>query len=252
MTIALFFLLILVVFVLFVTEVVAPDLIALGVLVLVALVGWVTPKEAFAALSNEAPVTVAAMFILSSGLQRCGAIEDIGRLLRRLPNMTELKLLVLLMVSVAACSAFVNNTPVVVALLPLVLGVARHYDVSASKLLIPLSYAAILGGTCSLIGTSTNSSSPRSPARNTASTSASSTSRGLACSSPSAALPTWRSSAAICCPTANRLRASSEGFPRANTSPNSSSPPIHPSTDIASMKPSFTRSRTSRAGHSAR
>lgn len=156
MTIALFFLLILVVFVLFVTEAVTPDLIALGVLVLVALVGWVTPKEAFAALSNEAPVTVAAMFILSSGLQRCGAIEDIGRLLRRLPNMTELKLLVLLMVSVAACSAFVNNTPVVVALLPLVLGVARHYDVSASKLLIPLSYAAILGGTCSLIGTSTN------------------------------------------------------------------------------------------------
>lgn len=156
MTIALFFLLILVVFVLFVTEAVTPDLIALGVLVLVALVGWVTPKEAFAALSNEAPVTVAAMFILSSGLQRCGAIEDIGRLLRRLPNMTELKLLVLLMASVAACSAFVNNTPVVVALLPLVLGVARHYDVSASKLLIPLSYAAILGGTCSLIGTSTN------------------------------------------------------------------------------------------------
>jgi di/tricarboxylate transporter len=155
-TIALFFLLILVVFVLFVTETVPPDLIALGVLVLVALVGWVTPKEAFAALSNEAPVTVAAMFILSAGLQRCGAIEDIGRLLRRLPNMTELKLLVLLMVSVAACSAFVNNTPVVVALLPLVLGVARHYDVSASKLLIPLSYAAILGGTCSLIGTSTN------------------------------------------------------------------------------------------------
>jgi di/tricarboxylate transporter len=155
-TIAIFFLLILVVFVLFVTESVPPDLIALGVLVLVALVGWVTPKEAFSALANEAPVTVAAMFILSSGLQRCGAIEDIGRLLRRLPNMTELKLLVLLMISVAACSAFVNNTPVVVALLPLVLGVARHYDVSASKLLIPLSYAAILGGTCSLIGTSTN------------------------------------------------------------------------------------------------
>jgi di/tricarboxylate transporter len=155
-TIALFFLLILVVFVLFVTESVPPDLIALGVLVLVMLVGWVSPKEAFSAFANEAPITVAAMFILSSGLQRCGAIEDVGRLLRKLPNMTELKLIVLLMVSVAACSAFVNNTPVVVALLPLVLGVARHYDVSASKLLIPLSYAAILGGTCSLIGTSTN------------------------------------------------------------------------------------------------
>jgi di/tricarboxylate transporter len=156
MTIALFFLLILVIFILFVKETVPPDLVAIGVMVLVTLVGWISPKEAFASLSNEAPVTVAAMFILSSGLQRCGAIEDIGRLLRRMPRLTELQLLVLLMLSVICCSAFVNNTPVVVALLPLVLGVARHFDVSASKLLIPLSFAAILGGTCSLIGTSTN------------------------------------------------------------------------------------------------
>jgi di/tricarboxylate transporter len=156
MTIALFFLLILVVFVLFVKETVPPDLVALGVLVLVTLVGWITPKEAFSSFANEAPITVAAMFILSSGLQRCGAIEDVGRLLRRLPNMTELKLLVLLMGLVIVCSAFINNTPVVVALLPLVLGVARHYQISASKLLIPLSFAAILGGTCTVIGTSTN------------------------------------------------------------------------------------------------
>jgi di/tricarboxylate transporter len=155
-TIALFFLLIIGVFVLFVKETVPPDLVALGVLVLVTLVGWISPTEAFAAFSNEAPVTVAAMFVLSSGLQRCGAIEDVGRLLRRVPHMTERKLLVLLMLSVIVCSAFINNTPVVVALLPLVLGIARHYEVSASKLLIPLSFAAILGGTCTLIGTSTN------------------------------------------------------------------------------------------------
>lgn len=156
MTIALFFLLILLVLFLFVKEVVPPDLVALGVLVFVTLVGWISPKEAFASFANEAPLTVAAMFILSSGLQRCGAIEDVGRLLRRVPNMGELKLLVLLMVSVIACSAFINNTPVVVALLPLVLGIAKHYQVSASKLLIPLSFAAILGGTCTVIGTSTN------------------------------------------------------------------------------------------------
>lgn len=156
MTIALFFILILVVFFLFLKEAVPPDLVALGVLVLVVLVGWVSPEEAFKSFANEAPITVAAMFILSSGLQRCGAIEDVGRLLRRLPNMTELKLLLLLMVTVVAVSAVMNNTPVVVALLPLVLGVARHYEVSASKLLIPLSYAAILGGTCTVIGTSTN------------------------------------------------------------------------------------------------
>ncbi|HEY8900198.1 MAG TPA: SLC13 family permease [Chthoniobacterales bacterium] len=156
MTIVLFFLLILVVLFLFVKEIVPPDLVAMGTLVLVTLVGWISPKEAFASFSNEAPITVAAMFILSSGLQRCGAIEDVGRLFRRVPNMSELKLLIILMLSVIACSAFVNNTPVVVALLPLVLGVARHYKVSASKLLIPLSFAAILGGTCTVIGTSTN------------------------------------------------------------------------------------------------
>jgi len=156
MTIALVFLLIAVVFVLFLTEWVALDLVALGVLVFVALVGWVSPQEALNAFANEAPVTVAAMFILSAGLQRCGAIEDVGRLMRKFSKVTEVRLLLVLMIGVAACSAFINNTAVVVALLPLVLGVARHYEVSASKLLIPLSYAAIMGGTCSLVGTSTN------------------------------------------------------------------------------------------------
>jgi len=156
MTIAFVFLFIVLVFVLFVTEAAPPDLIALGVLVFVALVGWVTPKEAFAGFASEAPLTVAAMFVLSAGLQRTGAIEDIGRLLRRIPNMTESRVLLALMGGVAVISAFINNTPIVVAGLPLVLGIARHYDISASRLLIPLSYAAILGGTCSLIGTSTN------------------------------------------------------------------------------------------------
>ncbi|MFV0337294.1 MAG: SLC13 family permease [Chthoniobacterales bacterium] len=156
MTIALVFLLILVVFTLFLTEVIPPDLVALGVLVVVALVGWVSPAETLKSFANEAPITVAAMFILSAGLQRCGAIEDVGRLMRRFSKVTEVKLLLVLMFGVAFTSTFINNTPVVVALMPLVLGVARHYEISASKLLIPLSYAAIFGGTCSLIGTSTN------------------------------------------------------------------------------------------------
>jgi di/tricarboxylate transporter len=156
MTIVFVFLLIAAVFVLFLTEIVPSDLVALGALVVVALAGWITPQQALNSFANEAPITVAAMFILSAGLQRCGAIEDVGRLMRNFSKVTEVKLFLILMIGVAACSAFINNTPVVVALLPLVLGVARHYEISASKLLIPLSYAAILGGTCSLIGTSTN------------------------------------------------------------------------------------------------
>lgn len=156
MTIALVFLLILVVFALFLSEVLPPDLVALGVLVTVMLLGWITPAEGFSSFANEAPITVAAMFILSFGLQRSGAIEDVGRWMRRFPRLTELKLLLLLMLCVTVVSAFVNNTPVVVAFMPLVLGLARHYEIQASKLLIPLSYAAIFGGTCTLIGTSTN------------------------------------------------------------------------------------------------
>ncbi len=156
MTIFLIFLLLAVVFYLFLSEIVPPDLVALGTLVAVAFFGWISPKQAFESFANEAPITVAAMFILSAGLQRSGSIEDVGRWIRRISVVTEVKLLVVLMVGVAVSSAFVNNTPVVVALMPLVLGVARHYDLKASKLLIPLSYAAIMGGTCSLIGTSTN------------------------------------------------------------------------------------------------
>ena len=156
MAIVLIFLLLALVFLLFVTEVVPADLVALGAMVVVALAGWVSPGEALSAFANEAPVTVAAMFIVSAGLQRCGLIEDVGRVLRRFSTVTELRLLFLLMITVSLCSAFINNTPVVVAFLPLVLGVARHYDISASKLLIPLSYSAIFGGTCTLIGTSTN------------------------------------------------------------------------------------------------
>jgi len=156
MTIALVFLLLAVVFVLFLTEALPPDVIALSALVTVALVGWVTPQEALLSFANQAPITVGAMFILSAGLQRCGLIEDVGRRLRRTNKMSEPRLLLLLMLSVAVCSAFVNNTPVVVAFLPLVLGLAQHHQIRASRLLIPLSYGAILGGTCTLIGTSTN------------------------------------------------------------------------------------------------
>jgi len=144
------------VFGLFVSEKLAPDLIALCTLVAVTLCGLITVPQAFASFANEAPITVAAMFILSTALQRCGAIEDMGRWIRRLPPVGEVRILLVLLLSVAAASAFVNNTPVVVAFMPLVLGISRHYDISPSKLLIPLSFAAIFGGTCSLIGTSTN------------------------------------------------------------------------------------------------
>lgn len=154
--IGLLLVLIALIFALMVTEAFPPDLVALSSLAFVALTGLITPAEAFQSFANEAPITVAAMFILSFALQRTGAIEDLANKLRLMPKMGEAKLLLSLMVLVAAVSAFLNNTPVVVTFLPLVLGLAKHHQISASKLLIPLSFAAIFGGTCTLIGTSTN------------------------------------------------------------------------------------------------
>lgn len=144
------------VFVLLVAEKLPSDIVALSALVFVALTGLITPAGAFQSFANEAPITVAAMFILSFALQRSGAIEDLGMKLRLMPRMSEGKLIVSLMVPVACISAFLNNTPVVVAFMPLVLGLAKYHQVSAGKLLIPLSFGAIFGGTCTLIGTSTN------------------------------------------------------------------------------------------------
>ncbi|HLS27779.1 MAG TPA: SLC13 family permease [Opitutales bacterium] len=145
-----------VVFVLLVREILPSDLVALGALVLVSFTGLITPAEAFQSFANEAPITVGAMFVLSFALQRTGLIEELGVKLRLMPRMGEKRLAFSLMVLVAGVSAFLNNTPVVVAFMPLVLGLAKYHQVSASKLLIPLSFGAIFGGTCTLIGTSTN------------------------------------------------------------------------------------------------
>ena len=106
--------------------------------------------------SNSAPITIGCMFVLSAALERTGAIDALARVFLRLAGTSELRALVVLAVFTLPLSAFMNNTPVVVVFMPVVLALARHTDLKASRLLIPLSYFAILGGTCTLIGTSTN------------------------------------------------------------------------------------------------
>jgi len=106
--------------------------------------------------ANPAPLTIAAMFILSAALERCGAIERLAAGLRRLTDLGYRRFLLLLVLFVAGISAFINNTPVVMVFLPVVMSLSRSLGVPASKLLIPLSYASIFGGTCTLVGTSTN------------------------------------------------------------------------------------------------
>ncbi|MCF6314552.1 MAG: SLC13 family permease [Verrucomicrobiales bacterium] len=106
--------------------------------------------------SNGAPITIACMFVLSAGLERTGTIDVMGRFFTKIAGKSELRVMLILMTMAAVLSAFVNNTPIVVVFLPIVLAHARATGLKASRLLIPLSFASILGGTCTLTGTSTN------------------------------------------------------------------------------------------------
>lgn len=121
-----------------------------------ALTGLLPIEEAFAGLSNTATITVAAMFVVSAALIRTGALEFLVRLLREGSARSLPRLVLLLAVVIGVASAFLNNTPVVVMSVPVVLALSKEHGVQPSKLLLPVSYLAILGGTCTLIGTSTN------------------------------------------------------------------------------------------------
>lgn len=133
-----------------------PDVVALTGMAILWVTGVLSTDDMLAVFSNPAPITVAAMFILSAGLERTGCIDVIGGLFARVAGNTELRVLIVMMVLAAVLSAFVNNTPIVVVFLPIVVALSRQSDLKASRLLIPLSFASILGGTCTLTGTSTN------------------------------------------------------------------------------------------------
>jgi len=138
-----------------VREVARPDLIFLGTLGLLLLTGVLTPQEAFAGFSNPAVLTVAALFVVAAGLQRTEALAFVDRILfPRRPSTS--RAVLRLMAPVSALSAFLNNTPIVAMLMPRVQQWAERHNLAPSKLLIPLSYAAIVGGMITLIGTSTN------------------------------------------------------------------------------------------------
>ncbi len=114
------------------------------------------PARLLGVFSNPAPITIAAMFVVSAALQKCGAIDLLAGVLGKVASIGLGKFLPVMIITVAMISAFTNNTPVVVVFMPVVLSLSRSMGVPASKLLIPLSYASIFGGTCTLVGTSTN------------------------------------------------------------------------------------------------
>ncbi len=155
MDIALVSIIVLAAVLLFATEKFSVDVTALLVLGALLVTGLVTPAEAISGFSSPATVTVAAMFVLSAGLNQTGALAALGQALIR-HGKNEKWLLLLVMTGVALVSPFINNTAAVAVFLPLVAGAAASRNISSSRLLIPLSFASQFGGVCTLIGTSTN------------------------------------------------------------------------------------------------
>ncbi|MBC2607623.1 SLC13 family permease [Pelagicoccus albus] len=140
----------------FVWEKVPADVTALSVFAILIATGILSSDDAFRVFSNPAPITVGAMFMLSAALEKTGLIRSLTHKLQRLSRLTYRPFLIIIMLLVGILSGFINNTPVVVVMLPIVLSLSSKIGVAGSKVLIPLSYASILGGTCTLLGTSTN------------------------------------------------------------------------------------------------
>jgi di/tricarboxylate transporter len=135
------------------------DLVALAIMALILILGpilGVTPQEALSGFSNPATITVLAMFILSGGINRTGAINLLARTMARFAGDVELRQLITIMLVVGPISIFINNTAAVAILIPSVIALAHEHHRAPSKLLIPLSFFSQLAGVITLIGTSTN------------------------------------------------------------------------------------------------
>lgn len=141
---------------LLISEWLSIDLTAIGIMVVLVVTGILTPAQAVAGFANPAVITVGAMFLISQAMIRTGVVGFISqRVMQWTRGRVRLSMLVVLLI-VAVASAFINNTPVVVLFIPVILSMGCRLGVSPSKYLIPISYISILAGTCTLIGTSTN------------------------------------------------------------------------------------------------
>ncbi|HEV2912693.1 MAG TPA: SLC13 family permease [Pyrinomonadaceae bacterium] len=154
--VAIVLLLLFIAVVLFATERIPIDIVTLLLVVALILTGTLTSEEAFNGFGNDIVITISGLFILTGGLVKTGVIDVVGRRLHRIAGGNEFRLTVLIMVVAAACAAVMKNTTTTAMFVPVVLGISVRARVAPSKLLMPLAFGAILGGTCTLIGTSTN------------------------------------------------------------------------------------------------
>ena len=136
-------------------EVARPGMIIFTVLVIFLITGLITPADALSGFSNEGMLTIALLFIVAGAVQKSGKINQIAELWLR-KSRTETGAMVRFTIPISILSAFLNNTPIVVTFTPIIKNWCEEHGISPSKFLIPLSYATILGGTITLLGTSTN------------------------------------------------------------------------------------------------
>ncbi|MGM0635937.1 MAG: SLC13 family permease [Bacteroidota bacterium] len=142
--------------IMFATEAFSVDIIAISIMLALVIFGIITPEEGVAGFSNKATITVTFMFILSAAILKTGALQVLAHRLSKLFKFKFNFGLLMMMLMMALISAFVNNTPVVAVFIPVVIQIAHKSGQSPTKMLIPLSFASIFGGMCTLIGTSTN------------------------------------------------------------------------------------------------
>ena len=143
-------------FILFVTEIFSIDVTAMILLSILFLFGYLTPEQAISGFSNPAVLTIAFLFILSHALQKTGVLEYLVIRINKIADRSRLLGRAVYLFTIGLASALVNNTAIVAIFMPVTIRLAHKYKLSPSKMLIPLSYAAILGGTLTLVGTSTN------------------------------------------------------------------------------------------------
>ncbi len=142
--------------VLFSLERVPPDVTALGLLLLVAVTGLVTPAEAFAGFGSEVVLMILGLLILTAALIQTGVVDYLGREILSRVGENQSRFLLLIMIAAATLSAFMSNTGATAFFLPIILSISRQMKMSPSKLLMPLAFASILASSVTLIGTSTN------------------------------------------------------------------------------------------------
>ncbi len=137
-------------------EIYSPEITVGAVIAAFLALGILDMDDVLSAFTNKAPITIACMFIISAALERTGVIDTLGRFATDLASKNIILALTALFFFVMVASAFMNNTPIVVVMTPIIIALSKKIKIFPSKLLMPLSFFAILGGTCTLIGTSTN------------------------------------------------------------------------------------------------